>query len=431
MFTTGPDGRLMADHVAVTDLVRDHGTPLYVYSASRMRDNVNALKDACASALPADRQPLIAFATKANSNLAVLNLFAQMGLGADVVSGGELHRAIRAGIDPAKIVFSGVGKNDDEIAAALDHGIFQINVESEPELNRIADIARHKNKRARVAFRLNPDVDAGTHEKITTGRDDNKFGLPAARVAALYQQAQSDMFLDPVGISLHIGSQLTSLEPYAEAFQKLSDFVYDLRNNGMDVRRTDLGGGLGIVYEDEDAPCLDSYAALIRDMILPLGTEIILEPGRLLVGKAGLLASRVLYVKETETRRYLVLDAGMNDLMRPALYDAFHAIRPAGKHREGAYMTYDVVGPVCETSDTFARARSLPPLQHDDVVAIMDTGAYGASMGSTYNTRPRAAEILVDGSNVAVIRTRETLESMLDAEQIPAWTAHKPDKTGT
>ena len=431
MFTTGPDGRLMADHVAVTDLVRDHGSPLYVYSASRMRDNVNALKDACESALPADRQPLIAFATKANSNLAVLNLFAQMGLGADVVSGGELHRAIRAGIDPGKIVFSGVGKNDDEITAALDHGILQINVESEPELNRIADIARRKNKRARVAFRLNPDVDAGTHEKITTGRDDNKFGLPAARVAALYQQAQSDMFLDPVGISLHIGSQLTSLEPYAEAFQKLSDFVYELRNNGMDVRRTDLGGGLGIVYEDEDAPCLNSYAALIRDLVLPLNTEIILEPGRLLVGKAGLLASRVLYVKETDTHRYLVLDAGMNDLMRPALYDAFHAIRPAGPQREGAYMTYDVVGPVCETSDTFARARSLPPLYHNDVVAIMDTGAYGASMGSTYNTRPRAAEILVDGSNVAVIRARETLDSMLASEHIPAWPERKPDKTGT
>ncbi|AEP09762.1 diaminopimelate decarboxylase [Micavibrio aeruginosavorus ARL-13] len=431
MFTTGPDGRLMADHVAVTDLVRDHGSPLYVYSASRMRDNVNALKDACESALPADRQPLIAFATKANSNLAVLNLFAQMGLGADVVSGGELHRAIRAGIDPGKIVFSGVGKNDDEIAAALDHGILQINVESEPELNRIADIARRKNKRARVAFRLNPDVDAGTHEKITTGRDDNKFGLPAARVAALYQQSQSDMFLDPVGISLHIGSQLTSLDPYAEAFQKLSDFVYELRNNGMDVRRTDLGGGLGIVYEDEDAPCLNSYAALIRDLVLPLNTEIILEPGRLLVGKAGLLASRVLYVKETDTHRYLVLDAGMNDLMRPALYDAFHAIRPAGPQREGDYMTYDVVGPVCETSDTFARARSLPPLHHNDVVAIMDTGAYGASMGSTYNTRPRAAEILVDGSNVAVIRARETLDSMLAAEHIPTWPASKPDKTGT
>lgn len=431
MFTTGPDGRLMADHVAVTDLVRDHGSPLYVYSASRMRDNVNALKDACESALPADRQPLIAFATKANSNLAVLNLFAQMGLGADVVSGGELHRAIRAGIDPGKIVFSGVGKNDDEITAALDHGILQINVESEPELNRIADIARRKNKRARVAFRLNPDVDAGTHEKITTGRDDNKFGLPAARVAALYQQAQSDMFLDPVGISLHIGSQLTSLEPYAEAFQKLSDFVYDLRNNGMNVRRTDLGGGLGIVYEDEDAPCLNSYAALIRDLVLPLNTEIILEPGRLLVGKAGLLASRVLYVKETDAHRYLVLDAGMNDLMRPALYDAFHAIRPAGPQREGDYMTYDVVGPVCETSDTFARARSLPPLHHNDVVAIMDTGAYGASMGSTYNTRPRAAEILVDGSNVAVIRARETLDSMLAAEHIPAWPERKPDKTGT
>ncbi|WP_236619863.1 diaminopimelate decarboxylase [Micavibrio aeruginosavorus] len=421
----------MADHVAVTDLVRDHGSPLYVYSASRMRDNVNALKDACESALPADRQPLIAFATKANSNLAVLNLFAQMGLGADVVSGGELHRAIRAGIDPGKIVFSGVGKNDDEIAAALDHGILQINVESEPELNRIADIARRKNKRARVAFRLNPDVDAGTHEKITTGRDDNKFGLPAARVAALYQQSQSDMFLDPVGISLHIGSQLTSLDPYAEAFQKLSDFVYELRNNGMDVRRTDLGGGLGIVYEDEDAPCLNSYAALIRDLVLPLNTEIILEPGRLLVGKAGLLASRVLYVKETDTHRYLVLDAGMNDLMRPALYDAFHAIRPAGPQREGDYMTYDVVGPVCETSDTFARARSLPPLHHNDVVAIMDTGAYGASMGSTYNTRPRAAEILVDGSNVAVIRARETLDSMLAAEHIPTWPASKPDKTGT
>ena len=263
-------------------------------------------------------------------------------------------------------------------------------------------------------------MDAVTHEKITTGRDDNKFGLPASRIAALYQRAHADAFIDPVGLSLHIGSQLTTLTPYADAFEKMAAFVWELRKNGMDVARTDLGGGLGIVYDREKAPCLDIYAGYIRDIIAPLKTDIIIEPGRFLVGKAGILASTVMYIKETETHRYMVLDAGMNDLMRPALYDAFHTISPAGLPRQGTHMTYDVVGPVCETSDTFARSRALPPMMRDDVVAIMDAGAHGASMSSTYNTRPRAAEILVDGKTATLIRQRDTYETMVAAEIMPA-----------
>ncbi len=417
------DGIMHVDNVALPELAETHGTPLYVYSAGRMRENVERLRSALQIALPDDRQPLIAFACKANSNLAVLRLFQKLGLGCDVVSGGELTRALTAGIAADKIVYSGVGKSDEELRAAIKAEILQINVESREELERIAALAAEAGKAPRVAFRLNPDVAADTHHKISTGRSEDKFGMPRSEIETLYQWAFDHPNLQPYGLQVHIGSQLLKTAPFEKAFEKLADLAKCLQASGLPVENLDLGGGLGIIYKDEQPPDLDTYAAAIRDIILPLGTKITLEPGRFLVGDAGLLLTRVSYIKQGAGRRYIVLDAGMNDLMRPALYDAFHAVRAVqNREMEGAKLVkYDIVGPVCETGDTFLKDFSLPETHKGDLLAIMSAGAYGFVMASNYNTRPFPAEILVDGDQNAIIRQRQSVQDILEQEQIPEW----------
>lgn len=412
------NGVMHADDCALPDLAARADTPCYVYSARRIHANIAALQDAFAAHLPAAQQPLIAYACKANSHQAVLALCRRAGLGADVVSGGELQRALAAGIAPDRIVFSGVGKDDAEIGAALHAGIRQINVESEPELARVAALAQGP---VRVALRLNPNVDAGTHAKITTGKEDNKFGLPAARIEKLFLAYRDHPHIKLQGLSLHIGSQLTSLDPFRAAFAKLAEFTRHLRELGCVVDTLDLGGGIGIVYDNEHAPCLDTYARIINETVAPLGTALIVEPGRMIVGDAGVLLSRVLYVKDTDSRRYMILDAGMNDLVRPAMYDAWHDIRPVAVQDNVELLPYDIVGPVCETGDTFARGRIVPRVAAGDLVAIMTAGAYGATMSSTYNTRPAPAEIMVDGAQAAIIRARVAVRDIIKNDLVPDW----------
>ena len=417
---TVENGVMYVDDLPLPGLQGLAGTPSYIYSARKIRANIAALRDALTAHLPADRLPLIAYACKANSHQAILRLCQKAGLGADVVSGGELSRALAAGVAPGKIVFSGVGKTAEEIAQALAAGIRQINVESEPELALIAAMAQDK---VNVALRLNPNVDAGTHAKITTGREDNKFGMPASRVEHLFAEYKDHPFVRLRGISLHIGSQLTNLDPYRDAFGKLAAFTTHLRAQGYEVDTLDLGGGLGIVYESENAPCLRTYAQIIRDIILPLDTQLILEPGRMIVGDAGILLSRITYIKDTDARRYMILDAGMNDLVRPAMYDSWHNVIPIVADPAAELLPYDIVGPVCETGDTFARGRIMPRLPAGSFVAIMTAGAYGAAMSSHYNTRPAPAEILVDGAHVAVIRGRADVQAIIEADHIPDWIA--------
>jgi diaminopimelate decarboxylase len=414
------DGVLHAGTVPLPRIAGQFGTPAYVYSADGIRETVRGLQAAFANALPADAQPMIAFACKANSNLAVLKLMANLGLGCDVVSGGELERALGAGIPAKKIVYSGVGKSAAEIRRALDAGIFQFNVESAPEMDRIAVIAAEMGKAAPVALRFNPDVEAGTHAKITTGKEHNKFGLPRAEIMRLYAKAAATPSLNPVGLSMHIGSQLTSIEPYRQAFMKLAALANELRAVGLAVERLDLGGGIGVVYKDEKPLDLNAYAALVREIIHPLGARIVLEPGRMLVAGSGVLLARVEYMKRTEARRYVILDAGMNDLVRPAMYDAWHNIRPV-EAKAGEQTPCDIVGPVCETGDTFALDRMMPPLSEGDLVAVMTAGAYGFAMASAYNTRPLPPEILVDGDRVALVRQRQSVRAILNDETIPAW----------
>lgn len=414
------NGRLYSDGVSLSDIAAAYGTPCYVYSSGRMDENVKRLQSAFAKALPADAQPLIAFACKSNSNLGVLSHLSGHGLGADVVSGGELIRARTAGIPADKIVFSGVGKTDSDIETAIREGVAQINIESEPEYERIVAIAQRTGKTARIAFRMNPDVDAKTHAKITTGKEDNKFGLPVNDIERLYKAAAVTKYIDVQGLSVHIGSQLTSLDPFREAFTKTAAFARTLIDQGLQIKSLDLGGGLGIVYEQESAPCLDTYAAMIRDIIHPLQTKIILEPGRLLVGDAGLLLTTVTYVKKTATRQYLILDAGMNDLVRPAMYDSWHPIRPVSP-RPGPVQPFDIVGPVCETGDTFALNRAIPPVEPGDLLAVMVAGAYGFVMASRYNTRALPAEIMTRNGQFKVVRPRENIRDILEEETIPQW----------
>ncbi len=414
------DGVLLSDGVSLADVAATCGTPCYVYSTGRMDENVTRLQAALQAALPADAQPLIAYACKANSNLGVLKHLAGHGLGADVVSGGELQRARTAGIPADKIVFSGVGKSDADLETAIREGVAQINIESEPEYERILLLAQNLGATARIAFRMNPDVDAKTHAKITTGKEENKFGLPLADIERLYKAAAAAQHIDVQGLSVHIGSQLTTLAPFAEAFKKTAAFARHLLDQGLPLKSLDLGGGLGIIYEQESAPCLDSYAKLIRDIIHPLQARVILEPGRLLVGDAGVLLTRVTYVKKAGRRQYLILDAGMNDLVRPAMYDAFHPIRPVSP-RPGAAAPFDIVGPVCETGDTFARDRAIPPVEAGDLLAIMASGAYGFVMASRYNTRALPAEIMTRNGQFLVVRPRENIRDILAEEIIPQW----------
>ena len=413
------DGDMFAEAASVARIATAVGTPFYLYSAAALATRYRDFADAFTPT-----SPLICYAVKANPNLAVLRLFAGLGAGADVVSKGELRRALDAGIPPTRIVFSGVGKTDAELRAALDAGIRQINVESVPELRRLGELAAARGQTAPVALRVNPDVDALTHAKIATGKSENKFGIAIDDAPKAYGLAARLPGIAPVGLAVHIGSQLTDLAPFRAAFARVAALVRELRAAGMAVGRLDLGGGLGIRYRDETPPAPAAYAALVREAFAGLDLDLAVEPGRVLCGPAGVLVARVVYVKDGPERRFVILDAGMNDLIRPALYDSWHDIVPVRQSIPGiARQPADVVGPVCETGDTFATARDLPPLAAGDLVALTEAGAYGAAMSSTYNSRPLVPEVLVAGSRFAVIRRRPSHEEMVALEAVPDWLA--------
>jgi diaminopimelate decarboxylase len=414
------DGELHCEDVPLARIAEAVGTPVYVYSSATLERHYLVLRDALeAQGLG---QPLIAFAVKANSNLAVLSTLARLGAGADVVSEGEVRRALAAGVPPERIVFSGVGKSAGEIAFAIEAGVAELNVESEPELQLIDAIGRQKGRRPAVAIRVNPDVEAGGHAKISTGKADNKFGVSFAEAERLYANASNMAGLRPVGVACHIGSQITDLAPMEAAFSKMRGLVERLRGEGMSVERLDLGGGLGVPYFNQpEPPSPADYAAMIARVTKGLDVELAFEPGRMIAANAGVLVASVLHVHlRLEGRRFLVLDAAMNDLLRPAMYDAYHDIRPV-RPRQGEPLLYDVVGPVCETGDTFTRDRALPPLQGGDLVAFMTAGAYGATMASEYNSRLLAPEVLVRGDEFAVVRPRPSYEDMLAREQAAPW----------
>ncbi len=414
------DGVLCADGVPLDRIAKEVGTPAYVYSSAVIEDQFNALKNAMAKALPKDRQPLLCFACKANSNLAVLNLLQSLGSGLEIVSEGELVRGLRAGFDPKKIVSTGVGKQRSEIAAQLNAGIHQLNVESLPELERINDIAGQMGKKATVVFRLNPNVSGGGHHKISTGRKRDKFGMGMEMMERAYALATQMPNVEPVGLSMHIGSQVFEVEKFKEAFSRLPDTVTSLRKSGYKVSRLDIGGGFPIIYRDERLLDLDSYAQWVNDIIVPLDTEIIMEPGRYLVGNAGVVLTEVEFVKETQDRNFLIVNAAMNDLIRPAMYDAYHGIEPI-TNWNAPRKTYDVVGPVCETGDTFTTDRELPQMAAGDLAVIRSAGAYGASMASNYNTRPLAAEVMTKDGQFKIIRPRQTYDDVIGRDVIPKW----------
>jgi diaminopimelate decarboxylase len=412
-------GVMFAEGVAIPEIAAAIGTPFYCYSTATIERHYTVLAEALAAA---GLDTTICFACKANSNLAVIRTLAQLGAGADVVSEGELRRALAAGVPAGQIVFSGIGKSREELAFAIEAGIMQINVESEPELLMLSELAAAAGRVVEVAIRVNPDVDANTHAKITTGKKENKFGIEWTRVREVYAIARSLPGLAPVAVACHIGSQLTEIGPFREAFLRLRDLVADLRADGTDIRRLDLGGGLGVPYEDETPPSPAAYAEAIAQTLGDLGCRFIVEPGRLLVGNAGLLVSSVVRVKRGATRTFVVVDAAMNDLIRPALYDAYHAIIPVVEPAADATAApVDIVGPVCETGDTFARQRALPPVAAGDLVVFGTAGAYGAAMSSTYNSRPLVPEVMVKGDRFAVVRARTTYEEMIAQDRLPDW----------
>ncbi len=412
------DGILCAEDVALPALAEKVGTPFYCYSTATLTRHYQVF----AAAIPKDA--LIAFSVKANSNQAVLKTLGGLGAGADVVSGGELARALAAGIPPEKIVFSGVGKTDAEMAAALNADIHQFNVESLPELEALNRAANAMGKRAPVALRINPDVDAKTHAKITTGTAETKFGIAYTRARAAYAQAARMSGIEIVGVDVHIGSQVTTLDPFAAAFARIGELIAQLRADGHTISRLDLGGGLGVPYARDNEPPPDpaAYGAMVTQVTKAFGCTLSFEPGRLIAANAGILVSRVLYVKHGDARTFAIIDAGMNDLIRPALYDSHHDIMAVREpDPETRHLRYDVVGPVCETADLFARNRALPELKSGDLVAIMGAGAYGAVMSSSYNSRPPAPEVLVRGDQWSMVRPRQSYDELIAQDHIPAW----------
>ncbi len=410
-------GRLHAEDVAVETIAREVGTPCYIYSSATLKRHFSVFAESVAGL-----DALICFAVKANGNLAVLRTLAGMGAGADVVSGGEMRRALAAGIPASRIVFSGVGKTPAEMAEALKAGVYQINVESESELDRLSGVAESLGVEAPVAFRVNPDVDAHTHAKITTGRSENKFGIDMGRIRQVISGAGSMPGIRVVGLAMHIGSQLLDLEPFREAFVKVRALFEGLRDAGHDLDRFDVGGGLGIPYADMPTPQPAEYGAVVREALAGLECRVILEPGRVIVGNAGILVSEVLYAKQGATRKFLIVDAAMNDLMRPALYDAAHMIVPVIEPSDDApRLPIDVVGPICETGDTFAVQRPLPPMNEGELLAFRSAGAYGAAMSSMYNARPLVPEVLVQDGDYAVVRERITVDDLLSKERVPPW----------
>ncbi len=408
---------LHCENVSFADIAARHDTPCYVYSAAAIRGQLAALQGAFARHLPQERQPKFCFACKANSNIHILSLIREAGGCLEIVSEGELVRGLKAGFKGEDIVSTGVGKTPSEIAACLKAGIHQFNVESVEELTAIQAIAADHNVIATVVFRLNPNVAAGGDDKIMTGRTRDKFGIGPDRIIEAFENAQSMPNIRAVGLSMHIGSQIHEIWLFRQAYGKLAEIVTDLRGRGFAIDRLDIGGGFGIRYQNEQPLDPEDIAKAVKDLILPLNTEIIMEPGRFIVGNSGVILSKILYIKKTADKSFLILDQAMNDLMRPSLYNAWHGIKPVAEPLTGEEsVSYDIVGPICETGDTFARERLLPPMKPLDLVVIEGAGAYGASMASNYNTRPLLAEILVDGNDMRVIRRRQSYDDILALE---------------
>ncbi len=410
------DGELFCEQTAIREIVRRVGTPCYIYSSATLASHFRAFDRAFAS-LPR----LICFALKANSNAAVLRLLGKEGAGADVVSGGELFRALRAGISPEKIVYAGVGKRRDEIEYALKMGIRMFNVESGDELHAINEAAGEMRARAPIALRVNPDIDPRTHAYISTGMRENKFGIPLEEALEYYRIARDLPHIEIVGIHQHIGSQITEVRPFVDALVKVTGFVRELANAGIAVKHIDIGGGLGITYKDETPPLPDDLAKAVSPLFAGSGCSLVLEPGRAIVGNAGILVTSVLYRKDTSEKRFAIVDAGMNDLIRPSLYEAYHEIKPVVEPTSSEQAAFDVVGPICESGDFLAKDRLLPIPGRGDLLAVMSAGAYGFSMASNYNSRPRAAEVMVKGNQYSIIRERETVEDLLRGEKVPRW----------
>ena len=412
------DGVLHAEDVSLRALAEEIGTPFYCYSSATLERHYKVMHDAFAGT-----DHMICYAMKANSNQAVIRTMAELGAGMDVVSEGELRRALAAGVPARKIVFSGVGKTAREMALALREGIACFNVESEPELELLSDVARRVGQRAAVSIRVNPDVDAKTHHKISTGKAEDKFGISYKRAREVYARAAALPGLDVAGIDMHIGSQITELAPFEKAFRLMGELTEELRGDGHNIRHLDLGGGLGVPYRgtNDVPPHPDEYAAMVKRVLGPLNLKFVLEPGRMIVGNAGVLVSRVIYVKDGTEKHFVIQDAAMNDLIRPTLYDAYHEIIPVAEPRDQETMLADVVGPVCESGDYLAKGRRLPRLEPGDLLATMTAGAYGAVQACSYNTRPLVAEVLVKDGKWALIRPRQSYEELIGMDRLASW----------
>jgi diaminopimelate decarboxylase len=414
-------GRLHAEDVDLAEIAAEVGTPFYCYSTATLTRHFRVFSQAFAG-----QKAMVCYAMKANSNQAVLKTLVNLGAGMDVVSEGELRRALAAGTNPQKIIFSGVGKTKSEMALALEAGIRCFNVESEPELLALSEVAASRNTRAPIALRVNPDVDAKTHAKISTGKSENKFGVPISRAREVYARAAKLPGIEIDGVDMHIGSQITDLQPFDDAFALLADFVAELRADGHRIAHVDVGGGLGVPYrfDNEPPPHPERYAEIVARHTSALDCEVFLEPGRLIVGNAGVLATSVIYVKHGDARNFVIVDAAMNDLIRPTLYEAHHEIRP---YREAApdapRLIADVVGPVCESGDYLALQRDLPAPNPGDLLAVLTAGAYGAVQAGTYNTRRLVPEVLVDGARFAVVRPRPSYEELIGLDKLPPWLA--------
>jgi diaminopimelate decarboxylase len=407
-------GELACENLPISRIAKEIGTPCYVYSHATLVRHYRVF-DGAFQNVP----HIVAYAMKANSNLAILRLMAREGSGADIVSGGELYRALKAGIPPSKIVFAGVGKSREEIRDALATDILMLNVESSAELRVIDEVAAEMGRRARVALRINPDIDPKTHPYISTGLKQSKFGISADRALDEYKLATTLRHIDVVGVHKHIGSQLTDVAPFVDALKKILALVETLQRHGANIRYINIGGGLGITYSDEVPPLPHEFAVAISPLVRDLKSVLIMEPGRVIVGNAGILVTRVLYTKAGEAKHFVIVDAGMNDLIRPSLYGAYHEIRPVCEVPNAKTLTVDVVGPVCESSDFLAKDRAMPEAKAGDLLAVMSAGAYGFTMASNYNSRPRVPEVLVKGGEMHVIRTREEYADLVRGETIP------------
>ena len=408
------EDELYCEGTSLRQIAEAVGTPTYVYSRQALLDRFAAYDRAFAGV-----PHLVCYAVKANGNLGLLHCLAQAGAGADVVSGGELYRALRAGMDPKKIVFAGVGKTREEMREALKADILLFNVESPAELALLAEVARGEGARARVALRVNPDIDPQTHPYISTGLKSSKFGIPIAQAEAEYAEAARLPGIEVAGVHMHIGSQLTSLQPYADSLERVTALTERLQEQGIAIQYLDLGGGLGIRYKDETPPAPEEYTRLLVSAVRTLGVTVIIEPGRSIVGNAGALLTRVLYWKRGEAKEFVIVDAAMNDLIRPSLYDAYHEIRPVKRADGLSRATVDVVGPICESGDFLAKGRELPRVEAGELLAVLSAGAYGFAMASNYNARPRAAEVLVAGDRFSIVRRRESYEDLVAGEQFP------------